>query len=206
MKRLTAVSAVIVIVLAQSAALADNAFYRVLAAKPNATFEDAVRAFLELNVDTDATKIPFEKQASVLADMKIIRPGWAEDAQAKFTRGRAAYMICRTCGIKGGLSMAILGTTERYAFRECVFIGVWEGGTQRDYMTGGELVGVLKWTADYLDLHPGKKAALSSSAETLHKATGLGGAVPFGPPPGGKKEEAKPAPKPAEKKNQPEKK
>jgi hypothetical protein len=192
MKRLLPASAVIAIVLAQSAVEADNAFYRVLAAKPNATFGDAVRAFLELNLETDVTKTPFEKQAAVLTDMTIIRPGWTQDPEAKLTRGRTAYMICRTCSIKGGLTMAILGPTERYAFRECVFIGVWEGGTQRDYMTGGELVGVLKWTADYLDLHPGKKARLSSSAQSIRKETISGGAVPFGPSPGGKKEESRP--------------
>jgi len=173
---------VVAIVLTQSAVQADNAFYRVVAAKPNATFEDAVRAFLELAVDTDAAKIPYEKQFDVLTDMKVVRRGWVGEAQEKLTRGRVAYMICRTCGIKGGLSMAVLGTTERYAFRECVFLGIWEGGTQRDYMTGGELVGVLKWAADYLDLHPEKKVRPSSSAEGLPKGA-AGGPAPFGPAP-----------------------
>jgi hypothetical protein len=197
-------AAVVAIVLVQSAVQADNAFYRVVAAKPNATFEDATRAFLELAIDTDASKAPYEQQASVLAEMKVIRPGWIANGQEKLTRGRVAYMICRTCGIKGGLSMAVLGTTEHYAFRECVFLGVWEGGTQRDYMTGGELVGVLKWAADYLDLHPEKKVRLSNSAEGMRK--GAAGAVPFGPQPVEKKENPSappPSPKAAGKKSQP---
>jgi hypothetical protein len=187
-------AAVVAIVLAQSAVQADNAFYRVVAAKPNATFEDSVRAFLELAIDTDAAKTPYEQQANILAEMRVIRPGWIANGQEKLTRGRVAYMICRTCGIKGGLSMAVLGTTERYAFRECVFLGVWEGGTQGDYMTGGELVGVLKWAADYLDLHPEKKVRLSSSAESMRK--GAAGAATFGPAPGEKQEKPSTTPPP----------
>ncbi len=149
------IAMVILMVLAAFATdiFADNAYYRMLAAKPNATFEDAVRVFHELvtgqPVAEDAT---FESLAAALVERKIIRSDWT-DANAKLTRGRAAYMICRACDIKGGLTMRIFGPSERYCFRECVYLGVWPGGNQRDLMTGGELMGVLKWTADYIEEH-----------------------------------------------------
>jgi len=168
MKRITAAVALVTLLLMATVLQGDNAFYRVLAAKPNATFKDAVRGFLELCTGKDPGEAAFEKQAVALTDMKVIKGKWAKNPEAKLTRGRAAYMICRACGIRGGVTMTITGTTERYAYRECVFLGVWrEGGTQRDYMTGSELMGVLKWAADYMDEHPDKKVKASESAASL---------------------------------------
>jgi hypothetical protein len=41
-----------------------------------------------------------------------------------------------------------------------VFLGTWEGGTPRDSMSGGELLGVLTWTADYMEQHPNARTAV----------------------------------------------
>ena len=60
--------------------------------------------------------------------------------------------------------MTIFRLSERYAFRECVYIGVWSGGNKRDRVTGGELLGLLKWAADYIEEHPGKKVRPRGSA------------------------------------------
>lgn len=180
MKRLTAVT-VLTLLLAGSVLEGDNSFYRVLASKPNATFEDAVRAFLDLGAGTDVGSMSFDKQAAELADAKIIRKSWAKRPEERLTRGRTAYLVCRVCRIKGGITMRILGPSERYAFRECIFLGVWRGGNQRDYVTGGELMGVLKWAADYLDEHP-KKMTKLQSAFSLAPAGKTGTAPrPFGP-------------------------
>ena len=167
MKRLTCVMAILTLVLTASSLGADNSFYRVLAAKPNATFEDATRAFFELAVDVSGRSVPFAKQAQALVDMKIIRAKWTSSPRARVTRGRIAYMICTTCGIKGGITMSIFGPSERYAFRECVFLGVWDAGNQADYMTGSELMGLLKWAADYIEEHPKKRAPLRGAAKTI---------------------------------------
>jgi LysM repeat protein len=133
-----------------------NQFYRVLAAKPNATFEDAVRAFYELSAQAPPSGA-FDQLARALADRKIIREEWISSPQDKLTRGRVAYMLCRSCSIRGGVTMTVFGPSERYAFRECVYLGVWPGGNQRDYVTGGELMGVLKWAADYVEERQKKK-------------------------------------------------
>jgi hypothetical protein len=151
MRRIAAVILTVLVAFAAAAsASADNAFYRVLAVKPNATFEDAVRAFYELVTGQAAAEdATFQTLAEALVERKIIRSDWTSDANVKLTRGRAAYMICRVCDIKGGVTMRVFGPSERYCFRECVFLGVWPGGNQRDLMTGGELMGVLAWAADY---------------------------------------------------------
>jgi len=165
MRRFVLATIVVVMVLSVTATTrADNAFYRILAAKPNATFEDAVRAFFDLAVAASGDA-SFEGQAQTLVDMKIIRSNWRGVPGAKLTRGRVAYMICTTCGIKGGVTMRVFGPSERYAFRECVFMGVWDEGSQRDYLTGSELLGLLKWAADYIEAHP-KQARPRSTVTT----------------------------------------
>ena len=169
MKRFLATALVAALLVTPSALHADNRFYRILASKPNATFEDAVHAFYNLALDTEAGKTSFDQQARALIDMKIIRSKWTRNPKARLTRGRAAYIICRTCGIRGGLTMCILGPSQRYAFRECRHLGVWSGGNQRDYMTGGELLGVLKWAADYIEEHPTRKVRPRGAAVPVRK-------------------------------------
>ena len=164
MKRLSAAVIITALLLTSAMLNADNTFYRILAAKPNASFEDAVHAFYNLALNTEAGKKSFEEQARALIDMKIIREKWTRNPNARLRRGHVAYMICRTCGIRGGITMTLLGPSERYAFRECRHLGVWDGGNQRDYLTGGELLGLLKWAADYIEEHPGKKVRPRGSA------------------------------------------
>ena len=142
------------------AAHGDTGFYRVLAAKPNAEYEDAVRAFHELATGRSAgDNATFASLAGELVSRKIARPEWTSDPKARLTRGRAAYLLCQALHIKGGVTMSVFGPSERYCFRECLYLGVWPGGNQRDLMTGGELMGVLKWAADYQEEHEKKPPA-----------------------------------------------
>jgi len=172
----------LLIILVVSSVEADNRFYRVLATKPNATFQDAVQAFFELALDVPAGDLSFERQAQALVDMKVIKKKWTDKPNILLTRGRTAYMLCRTCRIRGGVTMRVLGTSERYAFRECRYLRVWPRGTQRDFMTGGELMGVLKWAADYLETHPKRKLQPRGSALTLVRERRVEPVAPETPP------------------------
>jgi len=167
MKKFSCVVILVIVPLTVSPLSADNAFYRVLAAKANATFDDAVRGFFELTVEVSGRDVPFAKQAQALSDMQIIKSKWSGAPKAKLTRGRVAYMICTACGIEGGLTMRVFGASERYAFRECLYLGVWGSGNQRDYLTGGELMGLLKWSLEYLESHPKKRPPLRGVAKAL---------------------------------------
>jgi len=166
MRRVATLLLMTTVVLAGTALHGDNSFYRITAVKPNATMSDAVRAFFILALGPDPAEMTFEKQAQALIDMKIIRKKWAGDGNAKLTRGKVAYMICRTCGIKGGITMHLLGLTERYCYRECTYLKMMVGGTGRDYMSGGELLGALAKAAEYCEKHPDSKVKPKGSAET----------------------------------------
>ena len=87
-----------------------------LAAKPNATFEDAVRAFHELVTEQPAAEdATFETLAAALVERKVIRSDWTATPQAKLTRGRAAYMICQRLRHQGRLTMRVFGPSEAIA-------------------------------------------------------------------------------------------
>jgi hypothetical protein len=169
MRRPVLAALIATVLLTTSTLHADNSFYRITAVKPNATVADAVRAFFILVLGPDPADMSFEKQAQALLDMKIIRKGWTRDPGARLTRGKVAYMICRSTGIRGGVSMHILGPTERYCYRECTYLRLMVGGTPRDYMSGGELLGALAKAAEYAEQHPDDKAALKGSAEETKK-------------------------------------
>ena len=129
---------------------ADNAFFRVLAAKPNATMEDAVKAVYMLKVEeSPAEKMTFTEICDILLQKRLIRASYAKDPSRLVNRGQMAYMICRALGIKGGLTMRIFGVSERYGYRECVYLGLLPAGTRVDRISGSEMLGILAQAVDY---------------------------------------------------------
>lgn len=107
-----------------------------------ATFEDGCRgiaAFLQLPVATDT----FEKLLEELRNRKLVSKRWKPDHDAKLTWGRISYMLCRTLKVRGGLVMTLTGTTERYAFRECMDNGLMPRGFKQRYLSGADLMAVL---------------------------------------------------------------
>jgi len=137
---------------------ADNAFFRVLAAKPNATMEDAVTAIYMLKVEeSPAEKMTFATMCDILRQRKLIKTKYAKDPARLVNRGQMAYMICRAIGIKGGLTMRVFGVSERYGYRECVYLKLIPGdGTQADRISGSELLGILAQALEYQEGHQKK--------------------------------------------------
>jgi hypothetical protein len=119
-----------------------TAYVRRLYERDIATHGDACRAVLSLVRDE-----PSEKPAGTiqreLAELNIVDLGWGLDESAKLTRGTLAYMLCKALGIKGGVTMAVFGTTRRYALRECIYLGLMSGGTVDEYVSGRELIDII---------------------------------------------------------------
>ncbi len=138
---------------------ADNAFFRVLAAKPNATMEDAVKAIYMLNVkESLSEKMTFTEICDILLQKKLIKRSYAKDPDRLVNRGQMAYMICKAIGIKGGLTMRLFGVSERYGYRECVYLGLIPAGTRADKISGSEMLGILAHAMDYREKHQTKQA------------------------------------------------
>ncbi len=142
-----------------SSAHAEVSFFRMLAAKPNATMEDAIKAVYMLNVGESASeKMTFAEIRDIMLQKKLIKKSHAKDPDRLANRGQVAYMVCKALGIRGGLTMRIFGISERYGFRECTYLGLIPGGSQWDKVSGSELVGILAHAADYREkLRPKEK-------------------------------------------------
>jgi len=142
-----------VVVAAAPTLAADNSFFRVLASKPNATFEDACRCMamlVEMPVPED-----FSELKAQLAEKSIIPRKWLEEktAEERLTRGVMAYMVCTSLDIKGGLVMHLLGPTPRYALRECIFLKLVARSAETKLVTGAELLAVLGRVEKYKNRH-----------------------------------------------------
>ena len=131
---------------------AQASFLRDLPDKGVATFEDGCRgivALLKISLPDPA----FEKVAKELLDRKIIRKDWAEKPATPLAWGRISYMVCRTLKIRGGLTMTIIGPTERYAYRECIDKGLMPMGHKAKYLTGADLMAILYKAEIYIREH-----------------------------------------------------
>lgn len=127
-------------------------FLRNLPDKGIATFEDGCRGIAAV------LKIPlpdpsFEKVAEELLARKIIRKEWTANPNTTLTWGRISYMVCRALKIRGGLTMTLIGPTERYAYRECIDKGLMPKGNKARFLTGADLMAVLHQMEVYIREH-----------------------------------------------------
>lgn len=125
-----------------------TAYIRRLYERDRATFGDACRATASL-LRQDHTDQEFAELLKDLASEGVVDAGWGLEEGSKLTKGTLAYMLCKALGIKGGLTMSIFGVTRRYAFRECVYVGLIAGGTVDEYVTGRELLDVFTHAGVY---------------------------------------------------------
>ena len=63
----------------------------------------------------------------------------------------SARLVCQALGIKGGLSMRMFGPSERYCYKEAVFLKLVPAGNQRRLISGAELLAVFDRCSRYQD-------------------------------------------------------
>ena len=118
---------------------ADTAFVRALLEKDRATVADACRlvAVLHTKDRGDAT---FEQDLATLREAEIVSKKWTWTKDQPITCGEMGYMLCKTLGIKGGLTTRMFGMSKRYAFRECAFRKLLPPAHESRHLTGKELI------------------------------------------------------------------
>ncbi len=65
------------------------------------------------------------------------------------TRGMLAFMLVRSLGIEGGVTMQVFGASQRYALRECNKLGIIEKGSQYSPVSGREFLSILRKAGEY---------------------------------------------------------
>jgi hypothetical protein len=118
--------------------------------KDRATYGDACRALLSLIKD-EHTDADFGSVSGDLSGRGVVSADWNLQEPSLLTKGTLAYMVCQSLGIKGGLTIRVFGMSRRYALRECQHLGLINGGTMDEYVSGRELIDVITNAAVYKD-------------------------------------------------------
>lgn len=126
--------------------LDDVTFQAYIADLPVLTVDEACRAVLILYDGQDPSKNWQQRRERAL-ERGLIRKTWRLSPEDVVDRGTVAYMICRTCRIRGGINAMVFGAVgigdRRYAHRELVYLGLLSQGSVRQAMTGAQMVSLL---------------------------------------------------------------
>jgi len=119
-----------------------TAYVRRLFEKDRCSYGDACRIVQSLSKGehTDAAFADLQKD---LVTAGTVDGDWGLEESSLVTKGTLAYMLCRSLGIKGGVTASVFGMSRRYAFRECVYLGLLTGRSDMEYVTGRELIDAL---------------------------------------------------------------
>jgi len=135
--------------LVSGAAHADTSFFRALLKKDTATFADACRIMAMLHTKSrDAAD--FKDDLRLLRKAGVVPVKLMKPKDGSVTVGELSFMLCKTLGIKGGLTMRVFGVSKRYAYRECVYLGLVPNVSPRRYISGEELVGIAGLAEEYM--------------------------------------------------------
>jgi len=111
---------------------------------------DAAKSIVIL-MGVDQDYIDLSSQVAYLRDSGFL-PRHARrpfDPMQPLRKGVAAHLFQRALGIRGGLALHVLGSSERYALKELVFQGLMSPGYVHDLVSGAELVQIMDLAAAY---------------------------------------------------------
>ncbi len=93
----------------------------------------------------------FESRVKELLSRDIARRSWDFSADRPLRRGRMAYLVCRLCGIEGGVVMRLVGPNERYCLRELKYKGIVRNSSPSGIVSGFEFAAVLARADTYMN-------------------------------------------------------
>lgn len=84
----------------------------------------------------------FDQRLAALNERGLVASCWALDSAEPVTKGTLAYMLYGALDIEGGFFMRLI-PSRRYAYREAVYLGFMERGSDLEPLTGPEVVGIM---------------------------------------------------------------
>lgn len=91
----------------------------------------------------------FAALADLLAENRIVDPGWNYGPDTAVDRGAVGYMVCRAARVRGGINWTLTGL-GRYAYRELIHHEIAAPAGEFNLITGGEFLGILARAETYL--------------------------------------------------------
>ncbi|OHB77902.1 MAG: hypothetical protein A2Z34_05925 [Planctomycetes bacterium RBG_16_59_8] len=123
-------------------------FVRNLSQREKARFSDACRITRTLLDGEDKEGSFAEVRAALIAE-RVIPVDWTYVAESPLTKGMISHMLRNALKIRGGLTTMLVGTTQRYGLRECVWTGIVYDGSVDEYVSGGELLAIFSRAETY---------------------------------------------------------
>ncbi len=111
---------------------------------------DALRGVLFL-LDGKDEADNFAQRVENLTGRDITAGSWAFAADTPITRGKLAYMIFQACKMSGGVTLALIGPTQRYCLRELQYQGFLTTGVMHTNVSGMEFVAAITRADAYIE-------------------------------------------------------
>jgi hypothetical protein len=122
--------------------LSDSAAYLDrLSSRPTVSQAEAVQGILM--VLGEKKDLSFAEAVGLLRSRRIADPAWTFQPDRAVTRGQVAYMVYQGLALRGGLTLTVLGPSQRYCLRELQYRGLMSAGVPYNIVTGMEYVAVL---------------------------------------------------------------
>ena len=117
------------------------AFLDRMSSQDTVTQNDAMRGVLMLDGGDNVRT--FRQRVDSLIDKKVLDQKGDYDASDALSRGQLAEMICRACGLSGGIILRLTGPSERYCLRELQYRQMMTQGSASTQVSGMEFASVL---------------------------------------------------------------
>jgi hypothetical protein len=128
-------------------------FWHTLALRRLATNNEAFHGIL-LYFDSTDPADNYDARVQLLKSRKLLPPDFAGPADEAVTRGTLAVPIVRALNLKGGVMMAAVGATPRYATRELQYQGLYPTSSPNQIFSGAEFVGIIGKLDDFQQGNP----------------------------------------------------
>ena len=140
------------------------------------TNDDALHGLIVFADGTDLSST-YEGRIAVARQKQWVGSGWNPPADESAQIGWMSVAACRIVGIKGGLTMRLLGPIPRYATKDLVFMDVIPLRTETQSLSGREFVDFINRLARVQK--SGKALALAESPTSGSAGEGV---IPAGAP------------------------
>ena len=124
-------------------------FYPSLPGRSAITNDEALRGVI-LFADGVDPRESYEQRVGYLQERGWL-PAWFEEpANRLVQRGRLASVLSKAAEIDGGVMYNVTAGAPRYANRELVYLGIMDGGTEQQVVSGLQFLSILGRMEDYL--------------------------------------------------------
>ncbi len=114
-----------------------------IASQETVSQDDAMRGILMLLDGQDEAET-FAQRVSKLRQRGIVPESWDSRGDRPITRGKMAYMVYQAANVPGGVTLTLLGPSQRYCLRELQYQGfITEESAWYGEVTGMEFVAIL---------------------------------------------------------------